>query len=124
MILGIGTDIVHIPRIKDSIERGGGKFINRIFTQGEAEYCHRKKADPYPSFAARFAAKEAMIKCLAPDTKISLKDIEISNDPTGCPHFVISDALGIALQKKGATRTYLSLTHDGEYSAAFVVLEG
>src|SRR5258708_13751920 len=63
MILGTGVDIAEVPRIRESIERFGDRFLRRIFTEGEIRYCERK-ATRFESYAARFAAKEAGMKAL------------------------------------------------------------
>ena len=60
-----GTDIVEISRIRDDIEKMGDRFLNRIYTQNEIEYCESKKSQKYQSYAARFAAKEAIYKALS-----------------------------------------------------------
>ncbi|MCW8823989.1 MAG: holo-ACP synthase, partial [Ignavibacteriaceae bacterium] len=64
MVLGLGIDIIEIDRIKKSIERYGDKFLDKVFTQGEINYCN-KKFNKYQHYAARFAAKEAVYKALA-----------------------------------------------------------
>jgi len=67
MIIGSGIDLVEIPRIQLSIDRYGSRFLNRIYTEGEQAYCLRKRSAA-ESFAARFAAKEAGAKALAPES--------------------------------------------------------
>ena len=63
MITGIGIDVIQNERIRDSIQRFGDRFLNRIYTEGEMEYC-KKCAQPEIHYAARFAAKEAAFKAL------------------------------------------------------------
>ena len=84
-----GIDIIEVDRIKESIEKQGDKFLNRVFTEKEIKYCESKKVQKYQSYAARFAGKEAVFKALSSliDNKydVSWKDIEILNDEEGRP---------------------------------------
>ena len=127
MILGIGTDIVEIKRIKYAIGRWGDRFVKRIFSQRESEYCY-SKSDPSTHFAARFAAKESLIKAVGNSSigtgaAYTLKNIEVCNSPSGAPAIVLKP--GIIDQDKydGSLRIHLTLTHEREYACAFVVLE-
>jgi holo-[acyl-carrier protein] synthase len=85
-IYGIGTDIIEVERIKSAIMKNSG-FLRRVYTENEIDYCNKKKKGKYPSFAARFAAKEAVAKSLAEGVtkNISLNEIEISNLDSGAP---------------------------------------
>ena len=89
MNIGCGTDIIEVERIKEDIENIGEKFLKRIFTDKEIEYCESKKAQKYQSYAGRFAAKEAAFKAVSKklDDKYSVcwKDFEIVNDKQGRP---------------------------------------
>ena len=86
MIEGIGIDIIEIDRIKESIELYGDKFLDRIFTKTELDYCLNKK-NMYQHLAARFAAKEAVVKAISAGKKNGFrwKDIEIYNEFNGMP---------------------------------------
>ena len=90
-----GTDIIEIDRIKESIENLGTKFINQIYTEKEIEYCESKKNVKYQHYAARFAAKEALLKALSKllDNKFDLswKNAEILNDDNGKPYINFID---------------------------------
>ena len=90
MKIYIGTDIIEIERVKNSIESIGKKFIEEIYTQKEIEYCESKKAQKYQHYAARFAAKEAVFKAISFNLSnkydIGWKDIEILNDDAGRPY--------------------------------------
>jgi holo-[acyl-carrier protein] synthase len=123
VILGIGIDVVRIDRIRKSVEDSGKRFLEKIFTAREIAYSERRR-DPSPSYAARFAAKEALIKALSADTKMSVRDIEVINDDKGKPEFNTKGRLGETLREKGVSRAHLSLTHEKDYAAACVVLEG
>lgn len=89
MIIKNGVDIIEVNRIKENIYKFGDKFLNRMFTEKEIEYCESKKIQKYQSYAGRFAAKEAIFKALSDyiDNKyeIEWKDIEILNDKDGKP---------------------------------------
>jgi len=86
MIIGIGIDIIEIERIKESVENFGDKFLNKIFTEGELVYC-LSRPNKYQHLAARFAAKEAIVKALSSGKKNGFrwKDIEIFNEANGMP---------------------------------------
>ncbi|MBN1384005.1 MAG: holo-[acyl-carrier-protein] synthase [Actinobacteria bacterium RBG_19FT_COMBO_36_27] len=85
-IYGIGTDIIEVERIKSVIRKNSG-FLKRVYTENEIDYCNRKNKGKFQSFAARFAAKEAVAKSLAEGVSknISLKEIELSNTDAGAP---------------------------------------
>ena len=89
MEISCGIDIIEIDRIKSSIEDLGDKFINRVFTDNEIEYCESKKKQKYQHYAGRFAAKEAAFKAISKmlDDKYSVcwKDFEVINDAQGRP---------------------------------------
>ena len=84
-----GIDIIEVERIKKNIEEKKEKFLTRIYTQKEIEYCESRKANKYQSYAARFAAKEAVFKAISPilsnKYEISWKDIEVTNNENGRP---------------------------------------
>ena len=84
-----GIDIIEIDRIKDSIEKLGNPFLERVFTEKEIDYCESKNKQKYQHYAARFAAKEAVFKALSENIKdrfsVSWKDFEVVNDEQGRP---------------------------------------
>ncbi|MBK7867403.1 MAG: holo-ACP synthase [Ignavibacteriales bacterium] len=85
MIVGTGVDIIEIDRIQKSIERFEERFLNKIYTKTEIDYC-LTKADKYRRFAARWAIKEAVYKALMKyDETIAWKDISVKNDDDGAP---------------------------------------
>ncbi len=119
MIIKTGTDIIEVSRIKDSIEKLGDKFLNRVYTDNEIKYCESKKANKYEHYSARFAGKEAIFKAISPilENKFSIDwtDIEILNDKQGRPYVVVyKDEL-----KK--VNIDLSLSHIKEYAVAMAV---
>ncbi|MEJ2182235.1 MAG: holo-ACP synthase [Nitrospirota bacterium] len=122
MIHGVGVDIIEVDRIRRSVADLGEKFLERVFTEDELEHCRRHR-DPHPHYAGRFAAKEALVKALSTEAPISLRDVEVTNDPKGKPVFKVSKKLQILFDEKGIVRTHLSLSHERTYAVATVVLE-
>ncbi len=112
-----GTDIVEINRIQKDIEQIGERFLKKIYTEKEIAYCESKKTQKFQSYAARFAAKEAIYKALSNKINFdySWKDFEILNEETGRPyvnlHFEIENLESIEI----------SLSHSREYAVANVV---
>ncbi|PWU15454.1 MAG: holo-[acyl-carrier-protein] synthase [Chlamydiae bacterium] len=115
-ILGLGTDIIEIERIRQSIGNHGYRLISRIFTPKEQDYCLKHK-DPIPHFAARFSAKEAVVKALGTGftEQITWQDIEIINDISGKPAVYFSTK--IQKRTKG-TCMLLSISHCKLYATA------
>ena len=93
MNITCGTDIIEIERIKESIENIGEKFLKRVFTDKEIEYCESKKAQKYQHYAGRFAAKEAAFKAISKILKdkysVCWKDFEAINDEQGRPYLTL-----------------------------------
>lgn len=94
MVIGIGIDIIEIERIKESIEKFGDRFLNKVFTENEIAYCINK-GNKYQHFAARFAAKEAVSKALATgwNKDFNWKSVEILNEPSGLPNVTLKGKL-------------------------------
>lgn len=117
-----GTDIIEINRIKESIEKTGEQFINRIFTSNEIKYCESKNNVKYQHYAARFAAKEAIFKAISKvlDDKFSIewKNVEILNDKNGRPTVKFID-----FKVEGLKEIDISISHCKEYATATVVAE-
>lgn len=124
MITGIGIDVIQNDRIKASIQRFGDRFLKRIYTEGEMKYCG-KCAIPDLHFAARFAAKEAAFKALGTGWAegVKWKDIEVERLASGQPVLRLHGEALERATKTGATRFYVSLTHDQLVSCAVVILE-
>jgi holo-[acyl-carrier protein] synthase len=117
--LGLGTDVVAIKRIAALMQARGPAFLERWFTAVEIGYCSGKAA-PARHFAARFAAKEAVVKALpvAWDGPLAWRSIEISNDPHGVPSVSLSGAIADAAVKAGVGDIRVSLSHCEEYATA------
>ena len=116
-----GVDIIEIARVKDSIEDLGTKFLNRVFTQKEIEYCENREKTKYEHYAARFAVKEATFKAISEmiDNKylISWKDIQTTNDEQGRPKVEI-----LTTVNKDIENIDVSISHCKEYAIANVVV--
>jgi len=124
MVLGLGSDLIEIPRIEASIRRFGDRFLARVFTPAEIAYCNRKK-NAAESFAARFAAKEAGAKALGTGIShgIAWPEIEVRREPSGKPTLYWSGRALERAQAMGVRRTSLSLTHAREIAFAVVIVE-
>lgn len=89
MRISTGIDIIEVDRVRKNIEKYGEKFLNKVYTESEIEYCEGKKIQRYESYAGRFAAKEAVFKAISwmLDRKFDVdwKDIEVINDKRGRP---------------------------------------
>ena len=121
MKITCGTDIIEIERIKNSIEKLDQKFLNRVFTEKEIEYCEGKKNQKYQHYAARFAAKEAAFKALSWKIKdkydIKWTDFEVLNDEQGKPIIKI-----YCIDYSGIENIDLSLSHCKKYAVANVTV--
>lgn len=124
MIVGTGIDIAEVPRIRQSIERFGDRFLRRIFTEGERRYCD-SKANRVERYAARFAAKEAAMKALGTGWNHGVRwvDCEVARMPGGPPRMVFHGKAGEFAAKMGAKNAALSITHTAEQAFAQVILE-
>jgi holo-[acyl-carrier protein] synthase len=124
MIVSIGVDIIEVYRIRETLTRTP-RFVERVFTLAEREYCDAKGAASAQSYAARFAAKEAFLKALRTGWrgKITWHDIEIYNDAQGAPSLKINGEAQKILENLGANRVHLSVSHTTEHATATVILE-
>lgn len=120
MITGVGTDIVLVERIRKLRTAS----VARLLTPAELAYC-RRYDDPAERIAGRFAAKEAVLKALGTGLAdgASWKHIEILPDARGAPQASFTGAVARRMDARGATRCHLSISHQGGYALAFVVLE-
>ena len=124
VIVGTGIDIAEVPRIADAIKRYGQRFLNRVFTEGEMNYCE-SKANRSERYAARFAAKEAAMKALGTGWNhgVRWRDVEVCRAPGGRPTIVFhGEAAQVAARLKAA-HVALSLSHTTEQAIAQVILE-
>lgn len=118
-ILGIGTDIVEIDRIRKAIRKHGQILLNRLFSSSEQKYCQQYR-NPYASFAARFCAKEALAKALGEGfgENLSFLDIEIRIHATGQPYISLSQTCAHFFS---FPVLHLSLAHSKYYATAVVI---
>lgn len=123
MILGLGIDLVHIPRIQATWQRWGDRFLERCFGQQEArEAVARPRAAS--ALAMRFAAKEAFAKAAGLGMKgLAFREIEVVHDSLGKPSLRLHGRALAWAQENRVASSHLSLTDEGEYAAAVVVLE-
>jgi|ERR1043165_1924889 holo-[acyl-carrier protein] synthase len=121
MILGIGTDIIKVERIRRAAERPGMK--ERTCSAREIEYCEKDKS--YQSYAARAAGKEAFFKALGTGfrDKMNIYEVEILNDDLGKPYIELSGETLRVFEERGGGKIHISLTHVKEMAAAFVIIE-
>jgi len=122
-VVGIGVDLAAIPRVREIVKRWDERFLRRVFTEGEIAYCRRRR-DPVPHLAARFAAKEATLKALGTGLRmgVSWREMEVRRERGQAPTMVLRGrCLDIAVAK-GGRRVLLSLTHDGDYALAQAML--
>src|SRR5258705_4276447 len=124
MILSIGIDITEVYRIRETIARTP-RFVERVYTAGERQYCESKGVVAAQSYAGRFAAKEAFLKALKTGWrgKITWQDIEIISGDDGVPSLNITGEAKQILEKRGATHVHLSISHTSEHAVAEVILE-
>jgi holo-[acyl-carrier protein] synthase len=121
MILGIGVDIIEIDRIRDIIVRFENKFLNKIYTENEIQYCI-SKANRYQHFAARFAAKEAIYKALSESGQkiANWKNIEVFNQNNGMPVVKTYGKLKEYLSDDKEIK--LSISHSDNYVVCFAII--
>jgi holo-[acyl-carrier protein] synthase len=124
MVYGIGIDLVENGRIEKIIGKWGQKFLQRVFSDREVEYC-RKHIQASVHYGARFAAKESFLKALGIGLGmgVKLKEIEVVHDEKGKPDLVLWGGAKAQMEKKKITKIHLSLTHTKKYATASIVLE-
>lgn len=113
-IIGTGIDIIEVKRISEAIKKWGSDFLKHVFTEEEIAYA-RKHRYPEQHFAARFAAKEAVLKAFGDNAHISWKDIKITNDKHGRPTCNYKN-------KKFKANILISISHTQEYAAASAII--
>jgi holo-[acyl-carrier protein] synthase len=122
LILGIGTDLFDVERMKNRLEKQPS-FIDGIFTENEIKYCNQFK-NKSQRFAARYAAKEALLKALGTGWRdgITFKDINIINDNLGKPSIVLTGIAKQIADKLKVTSIHLSMSHTETLANAFVII--
>src|SRR5580700_8136403 len=124
MIIGTGIDIAEVPRIQQSFERFGERFLQRIYTPAEMRYCD-SKANRFERYAARFAAKEAAMKALGTGWNHGVRwcDCEVARLPGGRPTIAFRGKAGEFAARLGVKNAALSISHTAEQAIAQVILE-
>ena len=120
-ILGLGFDATDIPRVREVFARYGERFLHRVFTDGEIAYCTRHR-DPVPSLAARFAAKEAVMKAMGVGLwNFGYHDVEVVRAPSGAPSLRIAGRAAALAADRGITGWRLSLAHTEHTAHAIAI---
>ena len=124
MIFGTGLDIVEIDRIKNSLKKYSPKFEQKIFTSAEIDYC-QSQGDPAKHFAARFAVKEAVSKCMGTGITgaLGFKDMEVVNEKTGKPILVMTGKGKELFEKLKLKSIHISISHDSTHAIAHAIAE-
>lgn len=124
-IVGIGSDIVEVARIRKLLQDKREEFLKRVFTREEIEYCE-SRARPEIHFAARFAAKEALMKAIGTGWSqgVGFGQIRIHNNDEGRPDLTVSDVAAEMVKALGGRRLWVTLSHTKEVAMATVIIEG
>ncbi len=124
MIHAIGTDLVDLDRIRRILESEPDRFLQRILTGTERGYCE-SLGDPAGAVGARFAAKEAVMKCLGTGWSqgLSWREIEVVRDPEGAPSIRLTGRAAEIAENLGIERIFISLSHTPDHSLAMAVAE-
>ena len=123
--ISIGVDIVHIERISKNIDDINDRFINRVYTKDEINYC-KNKNNISLHFAGKLAGKEAVSKALKMSWKkgVNWKDIEIINEENGIPSVVLRGEAKKVADERKIKNIQLSISHENEYAIAFAITIG
>ena len=128
MIIGLGSDLIDIRRVERLVAQFGDRFVHRLFTDAEIAKA-RGRADPMPTYAKRFAAKEACSKALGTGIQqgVFFKDMGVVNLPTGQPTMALTGGALRRLEQITppgmAARIHLTITDDTPLAQAFVIIE-
>ena len=124
-ILGHGVDMVNCERLRSSVERHGEKFLSRVFTEAELDYCLSRKRR-MEHLAGRFAAKEAVLKVLGTGWRggIAWTDIEVGNDPAGRPLVLLRGRCKEIADRLGLREICVSISHIETHAIASAIGTG
>jgi holo-[acyl-carrier protein] synthase len=123
-IVGLGTDLVEIPRFRLAMERRGQRLDERLFSDDERAYAYRQK-DPAKSLAARFGAKEAVMKAMGVGLwKFKLRDVEVVRQRGGAPRVALHGRAQELASERGVRAWHLSLTHTEQMALAVAIAVG
>ncbi len=120
---GVGIDIADVARVQKAIERGGQGFLDKVFTSAEQAEC-QSRANPWPHYAARFAAKEAGMKALGTGWTggVAFLDFEIISDGATAPQLKLHGQAAARAASEGLPSLRLSMSHTDDTATAIVVV--
>ena len=121
MIIGIGTDIIEISRVRQAV--GREIFKQKVFSAAEQNYCESRGKQKYSSYAARFAAKEAFFKALGTGIFSRPADVEIVNDERGRPEIFLHGKVAAQAKLLGVEKISVSLSHSHNFATAVCIVE-
>jgi holo-[acyl-carrier protein] synthase len=123
MIAGIGIDLVKIKRIQEAVKRWDQRFLSRIFTPLEQQYCYGH-LDPALHLSGRFAVKEAVFKAMGTGWRRGVRwtEIEVTNNPQGKPMVTVTGRVKQLMADLGVSEIHVSISHDTDYAIGQVVL--
>lgn len=123
MIVGLGVDIVEVARIKNAVSRWQDSFLRKIFTEGEINYSKAKKFS-YQHLAARFAAKEAVLKAIGDSSihRIEWSEVEVLNDEFGKPVVHLSGEAKRIKDRKNISEILITMSHTSKLAVANAIL--
>ena len=124
-IVSIGSDLCQISRIEDVLARRGEGFCSRIYSDSERAYCDARPRSRANHYAGRFAVKEAVMKALGTGWRSGVRwvDIETTREPGQAPRLALHGRTKERARERGITRWHITITHDADLAAAFVVAE-
>lgn len=121
MIIGVGVDLVDLARFERAASRTP-RLLDRLFAESEQVSGDRRR--PLRSLAARFAAKEALIKAIGDSAGMRWHDVRVVSNELRNPSFELHGAIADVVAARGITRIHLSMSHDGGLATAYVIAEG
>ncbi len=120
MIIGIGTDIIEIERVRKAVMREN--FKNKVYTKIEKNYCESRGSQSAASYAARFAAKEAFFKAMGTGITTELTEVEIINNNLGQPEIFLHGKILEDAEKLGVKNIFVSLSHSKDFATATAII--
>ena len=123
VLVGLGADLIEVERVRGVLERQGPRFLERVFTDEEREYCS-KMAHPHKHYAARFAAKEAVSKCFTTGigAELGWRSVSIYHGERNQPLVRLDEKGQALLASVGATSVHVTLSHTESHALAVAVL--
>lgn len=124
MIIGTGVDVVDIARIRSVLERSKDRFVFRVFTAAEQQFCNQHR-DPAPHYAVRFAAKEALFKAIGTGWAkgVTWLDVEVLREQQEAPVLKLHGEAQRLIELMSAHKAHISLSHSDQWAVAMVILE-